>query len=396
MEGTVQYEGSGDVFFAFYNGNEQLTEMPKKDNPENLRFDHAECNNGASVEWNSSKWAPTVNNLSKTKTKCTLYFSETAGNYNQLEDLKEKNPSMFEYDGTSDNNLRYIGASPHNYIDIGDRDSSGNKILWRIIGTMKNIPVVDEYGEIVNTETLIKIIRADSIGNWSWDSSGTATNGGKGVNEWSQADLMTTLNFGAYWNKEYDKCYNSTTDSKITCDFRDTGITSEAKRELVKVRWNTGTITDDFSYYTWKITASYMYEGERSNNYGKYCSYSSNCSDSVTRKTTWDGFIGLMYPSDYGYAVGGSKRIECLAQSMNKWTVDCYENDWLYDNTNDHQWTITPAYVPSSGSDVVYLSTLVKNYSASSAYAVRPVAYLRPGTQIVVGEGTTDNPHTLK
>ena len=35
--------------------------------------------------------------------------------------------------GTS-GNIRYYGASAKNYVDIGDRDSSGNKILWRIIG----------------------------------------------------------------------------------------------------------------------------------------------------------------------------------------------------------------------------------------------------------------------
>ena len=401
MEGTVNYEGSGDVFFAFYNGDEELTTMPQKG--DGLYYEKADCTNEASVERNSSKWAPTVTNLSKTKTKCTLYFSENAGSNNQLEDLKEKNPEMFAYDDTSDKNLRYIGASPHNYIDIGDKDSSGNKILWRIIGAMKNIPVVDEYGEISNTENLVKIIRADSIGDWSWDSSVDGVNAGWGVNEWSGADIMTTLNFGAYWSKNSGQCYSSSSDKQTACNFSSIGLTKEVRNKLAKVRWNTGTISDDFddSSTKSKITASYMYQGERSNNHGqKFCSSGISCNDGVPRTTTWDGFIGLMYPSDYGYAVGGSERESCLAKSMYSWngsSPNCKGNDWLYDSSNI-QWTITAAPESSSAYTVfgVVSDGKVYRYSAHYAYVVRPVAYLRSSTQIVVGEGTKDSPHTLK
>ena len=36
------------------------------------------------------------------------------------------------YDGTADNNLRYVGANPCNYVSF-------NNELWRIIGVMNNI-----------------------------------------------------------------------------------------------------------------------------------------------------------------------------------------------------------------------------------------------------------------
>ncbi len=398
MEGTVQYEGSGDVFFAFYNGNNQLTEMPKKDS--GLGFERAECSNNASVEWDSNKWAPTVVNLSKSKTKCTLYFSVGAKNYSQIEDLMKNNPTMVDYDDTGDWNLRYIGASPKNYIDIGDRETNGNKILWRIIGVMNNVPVVDD-GNATHQESLVKIIRADSIGNWSWDSSASSVNGGYGVNEWSQADLMTTLNSGAYWSKTGGQCYNGSKDSQKACDFSSTGLTSSVKDKLVKVRWNTGTMPDEYSSNTSKITASYMYQGERSDNYGKkFCSNGSYCNDKVDRTTTWDGYIGLMYPSDYGYAVGGDVRNSCLAKSMYSWnesSPDCKGNDWLRDSSN-YQWTITPVPLSSLASGVFFVTSggYVYYGDATDAYAVRPVAYLRSNTQIVVGEGTKDSPHTLK
>ncbi len=386
MEGIVQYEGSGDVFFAFYNGEQQLDEMPKKG--VGLYFERADCNNEASVEWDNASWAPKVLNITKTKTKCTLYFTEK--DYGQIESLKEKNPSMFAYDDTSEQNLRYIGKEVNNYIDIGDKDSNGNKILWRIIGAMKNIPVVDEYGEISNTENLVKIIRADSIGKWSWDTSASGVNYGWGVNEWSQADIMTTLNSGTYWSKTSGQCYNAIKDKQTTCDFSSIGLTKEAKKKLAKVRWNTGTSGE--VYDSSKITASYMYEAERSNHNGKkQCldtgggTY-SGCNDQVERETTWDGFIGLMYPSDYGYAVGGSVRSECLAKTMWLWdesSPDCKNNDWLYDSSNS-QYTLTPVPYSSDAVNVfyVYSDGNVRISYAYSANAVRPVAYLKPSIKI--------------
>ena len=427
MEGTVQYEGSGDVFFAFYNGNDQLTEMPKKDS--GLGFNYGECNNGASVAWNNNLWAPTVTNLTKTKTKCTLYFSTNANSYSSIEEIVNNNLSRFEYDKTKDNNLRYVGYDGYNgnnnYIDIGDRysgdvyrgyytsgdrlyreystisdcysgdggkyttyynydcskvHSAGDKILWRIIGVMNNVPVVDESGG-THLESLIKIIRADSIGAWSWDSSASGVNYGEGVNEWSQADIMTTLNYGAYWDKSSGLCYSDLYDKQIACDFTSSGLTESVKDKLAKVRWNIGTVGE--ANYGDKITASYLYEGERSNNHGKICNTSGYyCNDGVSRKTTWDGYIGLMYPSDYRYAVGGTARYGCLTTgSWNAGALTCHTNDWLYDGNQD-QWTMTAAPNSSDATNVFYVSTSVGSDYASTAYAVRPVAYLKSSVKI--------------
>ena len=81
-------------------------------------------------------------------------------------------------------NIRYIGSNPNNYVSI-DGD------IWRIIGTMKDVD--DGTG---NKEDRVKLIRAESIGSYSWDASDYSINGGDGVNEWSQADLMKLLNPG--------------------------------------------------------------------------------------------------------------------------------------------------------------------------------------------------------
>ena len=72
-------------------------------------------------------------------------------------------------------NIRYYGASPNNYIDIGDRGANDEVILWRIIGVF---------------DGKLRIKRDESIGNYAFDSSASNVNNGYGINEWSQADLM--------------------------------------------------------------------------------------------------------------------------------------------------------------------------------------------------------------
>ena len=56
------------------------------------------------------------------------------------------------YDGTTDNNLRYVGSNPCNYVKVDNE-------IWRIIGVMNNID--DGTGK---KETRIKLIRNESIG----------------------------------------------------------------------------------------------------------------------------------------------------------------------------------------------------------------------------------------
>ena len=76
MNGKVDYFGNSDIYFVFYKNNELTEEMPTKDNKENLVFEHGECDNGASIEWNYEEWSPLVKNLKSLKTKCSLYFEE--------------------------------------------------------------------------------------------------------------------------------------------------------------------------------------------------------------------------------------------------------------------------------------------------------------------------------
>ena len=167
------------------------------------------------------------------------------------------------YDGTTDNNLRYVGANPCNYVKIDNE-------YWRIIGLMNNID--DGTGK---KETRIKLIRNEAIGKYSWDSSESSVNKGRGVNEWSQADLMKLLNPGyesesvggsLYYNNSSGNCYNDTNNATTTCDFISSGLKTNLKNLVGNTLWNTG--TNETNDYKLERARDY-YSYERSSNNGK-------------------------------------------------------------------------------------------------------------------------------
>ncbi len=291
-------------------------------------------------------------------------------------------------------NTRYIGANPNNYVSI-DGD------IWRIIGTMKDID--DGTG---NKEDRVKLIRSEAIGEYSWDTSESSINGGYGVNEWSQADLMKLLNPGyesetvggsLYWNNQSGKCYNFKNNATTSCNFTSTGIKDKLKTLISDAVWNTGTSENQHA------TSKSFYELERGTNTGKACSSGTYCNDNVMRTTTWTGKIGLMYPSDYGYATSGGSttdRATCLNTALYSWddssVSDCKNNDWLL--LSSTQWTISPVATSSNGLyafDEIYSGSVSTTF-AFSEYGVRPVVYLTSNVKISGGEGTSESPFSLE
>ena len=303
-------------------------------------------------------------------------------------------------------NLRYVGANPCNYVTFNDETAG-----WRIIGVFDN---------------QIKLIRNESIGSYSWDTSASNVNSGYGINQWGEsgtykgADLMKLLNPGyeenlaedasgnaitgtyvnnsLYWNKQSGNCYNNQNNATTTCDFSSTGLTENAKTMIASTTWNLGSqgSNDVFTSGNGLGLASKFYELERSTNNGKICSSGKYCNDAVNRTTTWEGYIGLMSPSDYGYAVGGEVRNTCLNLNLTYGgynTNNCYSNDWLYKTSTD-QWTMSPDAISSNASYVFYVWNYVDRNDAAVAYAVRPALFLISDIEIS-GEGTPSSPFTL-
>ena len=311
---------------------------------------------------------------------------------------------LANYDSTSlvvddYGNTRYIGVDPNNYVSI-DGD------IWRIIGTMKDID--DGTG---NKSDRVKIIRSESIGSYIWDTSNRSVNDGYGVNEWSQADLMKLLNPGyesetvggsLYWNNKQGTCYSDTNNGRTTCNFTSTGIKEKLKKMLGNAVWNTGA-NDGVTYLYNNIITSKFYELERSTNTGKICTSGNYCNDTVERTTTWTGKLGLMYPSDYGYATSGGSttdRATCLNTYLYNWknssVSDCKNNDWLFNGYR--QWTLSPCAYSSDATSVfrVYsIGYVLGTNDSNFGTVVRPVGYLLSNVKISSGTGSESDPFIL-
>ena len=261
----------------------------------------------------------------------------------------------------ADKNVRYIGANPNNYVYFNCSDYNNPTAdtceLWRIIGVFNNVTKSDG-----SKENLVKIIRADFLGNYSWDDNS--------VNDWSTATLQQNLNSGTY--------YTTTLKNDTT------------RNAIEEVVWNLGGTDNHYSSASNGL-ASHWYGYERGTTV-----YSG-------RPTKWTGKIGLMYPSDYGYATSGGTtkdRAVCLAKELLYWDSsefsDCKGNDYLFD-ANNGQWTLAPCsayayYVYSVGR-----GGIVTRGSASYPYdAVRPALFLKSSILVDKGTGESSNPYTLK
>ena len=210
-----------------------------------------------------------------------------------------------------------------------------------------------------------------------------------------------TVGGSLYWNNQSGKCYSSLNNGTKACDFTSTGIKDKLKTLISDAVWNTG--ANDGKTYTYSnIITSKFYELERSSNTGKICSSGNYCNDTVERTTTWKGLVGLMYPSDYGYATSGgdtTDRATCLNTVLYSWdgssVSDCKNNDWLLKNS--WQWTLS-ASASSSFANCAFNVTSGGNVTSNNAfnyYAVLPVVYLTSNVGVQSGDGSSGNPFIL-
>ena len=280
-----------------------------------------------------------------------------------------------EEDKTTDKNLRYVGASPRNYLKF-------NNETWRIVGVFNNITTIDENGE-EKKESLVKIVRNDSLGSYSWDSSSSDTNDGKGINEWSQADLMTELNTD-YINQNPTSTttlwYNGQNNAKNGSYDYKKNIKSSSLDKVAKVRWNT-------SRANYGASALNSYNQERST------TSIGTQSDNVPRNNTWDGKIALIYPSDYGYASTDTTCRDNMSSKTND-VSNCKNENWLFNSA--YQWTLSPLSGNVRGVFSVLSGGLVSYSSANDAFGVRPALFLKSDVVINDGTGTSSDPFVLK
>ena len=263
-------------------------------------------------------------------------FNENKNGATCLIENASSNARELAYDNTTDNNLRYIGANPNNHVSF-------NNELWRIIGVFNNID--DGAG---NRETRIKIIRNETYSeNIAWDTANKSN--------WVSSSLKEEL--------------NTTFLNNIASPYK----------EMFKIaKWHLGK-----SDHMRLSSESYTFE-RGTDTFEGY-------------ESEWIGSIGLMYPSDYGYATGDESRENCLNNIVYDWGAGelaiCNANNWI-NNKGLFEWTITPY----STEEVLRIGSgggIYPNTANITGRAATPVIYLNANVKISGGEGTESSPYTL-
>ncbi len=224
-----------------------------------------------------------------------------------------------------DNSYRYAGTNPNNYVCFGsDAAICPNKNLYRIIGV---------FGDQA------KLIKSTSYGNYAWDSNNT--------NNWQTSTLKNTLN-STYLNSLGE--WSNLIEANTT--------------------WYLGGAS------TKQATPKQFYGYERGTTV-----YNSNPVSDI-------GAIGLMYPSDYGYAASP----DYWATTLNSYNSATSAN-WLYLGSDER--TITP--YSSNGVPVFIVNNRgnLNDYYAYVGLAVRPVFYLKSNVALVDGVGSSGDPYRV-
>ena len=292
----------------------------------------------------------------------------------------------------NENGIRYEGADPNNYICLDNKTSGAcsSSLLFRIIGLFDE-DTSNDGTTSAGTKKLLKILDTNNYGGtsgkyWSGSSSNQSNN-------WSTSSLKTELN-----------------DLYLRTLLATSGVNSKLNDAIVKAKWHLGgaNLTSSSNYYRNTITTENWYKAERSPyaTSGTLQNLYSGNPEYVFAK------VGLMYPSDYGYAtVGGSttSKANCRAQALyvDNWGSssysDCKNNDWLFTSkssweSNKTEWLISPNASGSSFASRLTSTGFVDAYSNVYSYqfAVRPTFYLDSSAlKIVGGLGTKDNAYRI-
>ena len=263
----------------------------------------------------------------------------------EIQETPDTISDVVKANAVNENGYRYEGSDPNNYIQM--QKSDGTTEMWRIIGLFPD----GESGE--------NVIRVRKVG---YESAAYDTNQ---TNHWPNTTLYTTLS-STYTLVNY--------------------------KNTVNYKMYLGGSNNLYNY-----TSANLYDMERMlNSKGEAGKTSSTSYNSAT---TYVGSVGLMYPSDYGYAVLASDCARTINPSNYSGTSACYTNNWLYQGSSDIQWLISPkpslvniaCIVNGSGYVLNFNSTAVVTNSGSFS----PVMALKSDV-VVTGSGTQSDPYIMK
>jgi len=249
--------------------------------------------------------------------------------------------ALIQTNAVNEKGYRYEGANPNNYIYMV---KNGSNELWRIIGLFPD----GTSGE--------NVIRVRKVGYESakYDSNKT--------NHWPKTTLYTSLS-NTYSLANY--------------------------KNTVNYKMYLGGASNTSSY-----TSANLYDMERMLNSEGTAGATSQASYSST--TTFTGSVGLMYPSDYGYAVLASNCARTIKPFNYDGTSACYTNNWLYQGSSTWQLLMSPNSSKASHAFGVVSDGYVDYapYGVIVSGTFSPVMALKSDV-VVTGTGTQSDPYVM-
>ena len=270
-------------------------------------------------------------------------------------------PGLYHHDGSfkngeyvldaNDGSYRYSGSNPNNYVCLGECDSI-NSNRYRIIG------VIDGKVKLIK-DTPLNVAGSVSV---PWDTTG----GQYGSNNWNKP-----AEINKYLNEDADGFYQN-----LPVNYKD---------KIASVTWYLGGPDEE------NHTAKQFYNDEH--NSEKV--YNGNAF-------TWTGYVGLMYASDYMYAVpkemwtlyGYYSDYNAYDMGASNDFRSAVNDDWIYIK-DMNQWSITPSSVNDSLAFHVFNDGSVRYVFASYGYLVRPVFNLKSNVMYSSGNGTYELPFII-
>ena len=270
-------------------------------------------------------------------------------------------------DGTTDNNIRYYGSNPNNYIMF-------NNERYRIVGLFNNVSTTN------GNKSLIRIMKVSSAASRAWISryespGGNARNYENYFNNQSYASMRDYLNSTYY-----------------------SGLNSTYQNYIQAVNWTTGAIANNNN------TAASFYAAEH-----------GSTTSSPNATTSYNANIGLFYASDFGFANNSST---CLGYNLSNYGnySTCYNNNWISSSISAETWTMSPstyyANIYNNNSrtyNAYYMFTLGTGHNISRnavayrsggnynyrSYATYPSFYLKEDVTISSGDGSYNTPYVI-
>ena len=337
------------------------------------------CENGGTLSWDDNAKKIILN--TDVSDKCYVYFDiynePTFAEYIINNVYTEDGVNgLYYHDGVGtytnsseeagDNSYRYSGANPNNYVCFGsDTVTCPNDNLYRIIGLFD-----DDKDGIYN----VKLIKNTSIGKYAWNSEHDNT-WNSSINDWGNSSINGTLNT-TFLNSLKVKWQN----------------------KIQNTSWVVGGNTDS-NIYNVSAKNAYLNEIVPDENV-----------------ETYNGKIGLMYVSDYGYAAAPSNWTTVLFDYN-----DVTNTNWLY--LSDYEWTITRhgdtshniiantlninrkykveflVGDPTNGLDQAFHisanGSVFVSYIETNEYNIRPAFYLNPDVILKTGTGSISDPFKI-